>query len=58
MIASQSVALVGVRAPHEERVVEETPDELHADGESGRRLAHRPGERRVAGVVGGSSGYM
>jgi hypothetical protein len=48
--------LVGVRDPHEERVVEETPDELHADGETGRRLAHGQGERQVAGVVGGNSG--
>src|SRR4029450_8679166 len=45
--------LVGVCDPHEEWVAEEAPDELHADGEPGRRLAHRQGERRVAGVVKG-----
>src|ERR671923_943250 len=45
--------LVGVRDPHEERGVEAAPDELHADGETGRRLAHGQGKRRVAGVVEG-----
>src|SRR5712691_6643660 len=48
-----SRVLVGVRDPHEERVVEEAPDELHADRETGRRLAHGQSERRVAGVVEG-----
>ena len=39
--------LVGIRDPHDERVVEEAPDELHADRETRRRLAHGEGERRV-----------
>jgi hypothetical protein len=47
--------LVGVCDPDEERVIEETPDELHADGETGGRLAHGKGERRVAGIDGGPS---
>ena len=45
--------LVGVRDPHEERIVEKPPDELHADRETRRRLAHGEGERRVASVVEG-----
>ena len=45
--------LVGVGDPHEERIVEEAPDELHADRQTRRRLAHGEGERRVAGVVEG-----
>jgi hypothetical protein len=45
--------LVGVGGPHEERIVEETPDELHADRETRRRLAHRESERRVSRVVEG-----
>src|SRR5881397_4177737 len=45
--------LVGVGGPHEERIVEETPDELHADRETRRRLAHRESERGVSGVVEG-----
>src|SRR6266705_6707996 len=45
--------LVGVGGPHEERIVEETPDELHADRETRRRLAHGDGQGRVAGVVEG-----
>src|SRR6185436_19831913 len=45
--------LVGIRDPHEERIVEKAPHELHADREPRRRLAHGEGERRVAGVVEG-----
>src|SRR5689334_2712667 len=45
--------LVGVRDSHEQRVVEEAPDELHADRETCRRLAYGQGERRVAGIVEG-----
>src|SRR6516162_9953486 len=48
-----SRVLVGIRDPHEERVVEEAPNELHADGEPGRRLAHGQGECRVPGIVEG-----
>ena len=43
--------------PGEERVVEETPDELHADWETGRRLPHGKGERRVARVVEGQGAW-
>src|SRR5262245_43635288 len=32
--------LIDVRDPHQERVVEEAPNELHADGKASRRLAH------------------
>src|SRR5438093_2263891 len=45
--------LVGVCDPHEERIVEEAPDELHADRETRRRLAHGDGQGGVAGVVEG-----
>src|SRR5262245_36706090 len=45
--------LVGVSDPQDERVIEEAPDELHADGQAVRRLAHGEGEGRVAGVVEG-----
>lgn len=45
--------LVGVGDPQEERVVEAAPDELHADRETGRGLAHGQGKRWVAGVAEG-----
>src|SRR5688572_18981358 len=40
--------LVRVGDPHEERIVEEAPHELHADRKTRRRLAHGERERRVA----------
>src|SRR5262245_65606746 len=36
--------LVGVGDPHQERIVEEAPDELHADRETRWRLADREGQ--------------
>src|SRR5262245_30921629 len=43
--------LIGIRDPHEDRIVDEAPNELHADRQPRSRLAHGKGERRVAGVV-------
>lgn len=43
--------LKGVSGPHDEWVVEEASDELHANRETSRRLTHRKGECWMASVV-------